>query len=58
MTNTSACRGLYTTAQGIAYGVFGKTLVEISATGAFTVLGELNTNSGVVRFCDNSYLSF
>lgn len=55
MTNTSACRGLYTTAQGVAYGVFGKTLVEISATGAFTVLGELNTNSGVVRFCDNSY---
>lgn len=53
-TNTSACRGLYTTAQGRVYGAFGKTLVEILASGTMVIIGELGTSTGPVRFCDNS----
>lgn len=60
-SKTAACRGLHTTAGNKTYGVFGKYLVQIlfavntnSETASYIVLGELNTNAGVVRFADNT----
>lgn len=51
---TSACRGLWTTSNNHTYGVFGYYVVEILSTGAFLLVGELSTGSGIVRFADNS----
>lgn len=58
--NTAVCRGLHTTSGNKTYGAFGKNVVEVtfsqSSSGVitqFTILGEMNTSSGIVRFVDN-----
>lgn len=53
--STAPCRLLYTTSNNRTYGVFGNNVVEISNTGAYILLGKINTSNGVVRACDNSY---
>lgn len=52
--SSNSCRGLYTTSNGKTYGAFGKYIVEVLSTGAYVMVGELNTQSGIVRWCDNS----
>lgn len=56
----SACRGLWTTSGGLTYGVYGRYLVQLqyarttsAPSVSYTLVGELRTASGVVRFVDN-----
>lgn len=53
-TQAAACRGLFTTASGRSFGVFGPHLYEIKAQGATKIkVGSLKTYAGTVRFAEN-----
>ena len=51
--SSNACRLLHTTTNGLTYGVFGKYVVKINSNTTQSVIGTLNTNSGIVRAVDN-----
>jgi hypothetical protein len=51
---SNQCRCLYTTSNGRTYGVWGKYICEVLATGTLVLVGTILTSSGVVRAVDNS----
>jgi len=51
--NKGACRGLYTSAAGATYGVFGNKFYEIDMNGSKTELGTLITSTEQVQMAEN-----
>lgn len=53
-STNSLCRGMFTTAAGRTFGVWGRNLVELTASASIRVTrGTLATGAGIVRFAEN-----